>query len=187
MLAYAFWHWKRSDVSQESYEARQCAFQEALAADPPEGFLGGSTVRLHGAPWAAEGAPAFEDWYLIRDMTALGVLNDAAVSGSRKEPHHAVAALAAGGIAGVYRLRLGAALPAPRLAHWFAKPAGMSYAALDRVLAPILASGSAGLWCRQMTLGPTPEFCLQAQAAVDSPAGFSGLDLALEPIFGGGG
>lgn len=79
MLAYAFWHWKRPEVSQEVYEARQCAFQEALAADPPEGFFGASTVRLRGATWAAGGGGAYEDWYLIADMTALGSLNDAAV------------------------------------------------------------------------------------------------------------
>lgn len=184
MLAYAFWHWKRSEVSREVYEARQRAFQAALAADPPDGFLGGTTVRLDGAPWAAEGGEAYEDWYLIEDMTALGVLNDAAVTGSRRAPHHAVAELAAGGIAGIYLLRLGAALPVPRCSIWFAKPAGMSYPALDQALAPLAAAGSAGLWCRQMTLGPTPEFCLRAVASIALPPGFSGSAMALEPVFG---
>jgi hypothetical protein len=184
VLAYAFWHWKRSEVPREVYEARQCAFQEALAADPPVGFVGGSTVRLRGASWAAEGAVAYEDWYRIGDMAALGSLNEAAVTGSRRASHHAVAELAAGGIAGVYRLRLGTALPAPRFSRWFAKPAGMSYAALDEALTPVVAGDSAAFWCRQMTLGPTPEFCLQAPAPIDLPAELSGLDLALEPIFG---
>jgi hypothetical protein len=184
VLAYAFWHWKRSEVSQEAYEARQCAFQEALAADSPEGFFGASTGRLRGAAWAAGGAAAYEDWYLIGDMTALGSLNDAAVTGSRRLPHHAVAELAAGGIAGLYRLRLGTALPAPRFARWFAKPSGMSYAALDLALTPVVASASAALWCRQMTLGPTPEFCLHGAVPIEAPGEFSGLDLALEPVFG---
>jgi hypothetical protein len=184
VLAYAFWHWKQSEVSTEDYEARQCAFQEALAADPPEGFLGASTVRLHGAAWAAAGGGAYEDWYLIGDMAALGSLNDAAVTGSRRASHTAVAALAAGGIAGLYRLRLGTALPTPRFARWFPKPSGMSYAALDQALTPVIAEASAALWCRQLTLGPTPEFCLQGAAPIEIPRELSGLDLTLEPVFG---
>jgi hypothetical protein len=184
VLAYAFWHWKRFEVPKEAYEARQCAFQEALAADPPEGFFGGSTVRLRGAPWAAAGGAAYEDWYLIGNMAALGVLNEAAVTGSRQAPHNAVAELAAGGIAGLYRLRLGAALPAPRSSRWFAKPSGMSYATLDQALTPAVAAASAALWCRQMTLGPTPEFCLHGAAPIDIPPEFSGLDLPLDPLFG---
>jgi hypothetical protein len=184
VLAYAFWHWKRSEVSTEDYETRQCAFQEALAADPPEGFLGASTVRLHGAAWAAAGGTAYEDWYLIGDMAALGSLNDAAVTGSRRAPHNAVAVLAAGGIAGLYRRRLGTALPAPRFSRWFAKPSGMSYDTLDQALTPVVAAASAALWCRLMTLGPTPEFCLHGAAPLEIPRELSGLDLALEPVFG---
>ncbi len=60
----------------------------------------------------------------------------------------------------------------------------MSYAALDQALTPIVTAASAALWCRQMTLGPTAEFCLQGAAPIDIPPEFSVLDLSLEPIFG---
>lgn len=182
-LAYAFWHWKRSEVSQDGYEQRQRAFQAALAAHPPRGFLRGTTLRIRGAPWAASGGPAYEDWYLVEDMAALERLNDAAVTGSRQAPHDTVASWAAGGIAGLYGLRVGAPLLRPGYASWFAKPAGMGYPALFDALAPLLAPGDAALWSRRLTLGPTPEFCLHSTAPLELPAGFEPQRFLLEPVW----
>ena len=184
MLAYTFWHWKRPDVSPETYEARQRDFQAALAAHPPDGFLQGTTVRLEGAPWAAEGRTAYEDWYLVRDMASLDSLNQAAVTAARQVPHDAVARLAADGIAGLYRLRAGTPIFPPHLATWFHKPAGMSYSSLFEALAPVIATAAA-LWMRQMTLGPTPEFCLHSKEPVELPPGFTGRTLALAPVWAG--
>lgn len=184
MLAYTFWHWKRPEVSSETYEARQRDFQASLAAHPPEGFMQGTTVRLEGAPWAAEGRTAYEDWYLVRDMTSLDSLNQAAVTAARQVPHDAVAQLAADGIAGLYRLRGGDPIFPPSLATWFHKPAGMSYPALFGALAPVIAAPAA-LWMRQMTLGPTPEFCLHSNEPVELPPGVSGLALPLTPVWTG--
>ena len=183
-VAYAFWHWKRPDVAAETYEVRQRAFQAALAADPPEGFLWGTTVRLSGAPWAAAGGTAYEDWYLVRDMAALERLNAAAVSAGRAAPHDAVALLAEDGTAGLYGLRSGAPLLQPAYSAWFAKPAGMGYAALDAALAPFLADGAGALWSRRMVLGPTPEFCLQSLTPVALPGGFKAQRFALTPVWG---
>ena len=186
MLAYTFWHWKRPDVSPETYEARQRDFQATLAAHPPDGFLQGTTVRLEGAPWAAEGRTAYEDWYLVRDMASLDSLNQAAVTAARQVPHDAVAQLAADGIAGLYRLRAGAPIFPPPLATWFHKPAGMSYPALFEALAPVIAAAPAALWMRQMVLGPTPEFCLHSREPVTLPPGFTGRTLTLTPVWTGG-
>jgi hypothetical protein len=185
VLAYAFWHWKRPDVSTEAYEARQRDFQAALAAHPPDGFLQGTTVRLEGAPWAAEGRTAYEDWYLVRDMASLDSLNHAAVTAARQIPHDTVAQLAADGIAGLYRLRAGTAIFPPRLATWFSKPAGMSYPALLEALAPVIEASPAALWMRQMTLGPTPEFCLHSTGPAGLPPGIAGRTLALTPVWAG--
>ena len=185
MLAYTFWHWKRLDVSPETYEARQRDFQAALAAHPPDGFLYGTTVRLQGAPWAVEGRTAYEDWYLVRDMASLDSLNQAAVTAARQAPHDAVAQLAANGIAGLYRLRAGTPIFPPRLATWFGKPSGMGYPALFEALAPVVAAAPGALWMRQMTLGPTPEFCLHSNEPVTLPPGFSGLTLPLTPVWTG--
>ncbi len=185
MLAYAFWHWKRPEVPREEYEARQRAFQSALAAHPPEGFLRATTVRLSGAPWAAAGGEAYEDWYLVRGISSLEALNDAAVTASRQAPHDAVAMLAEGGSAGLYALKAGAPVTLPAVATWFRKPAGVSYPALFDALAPIVATTPATFWMRQMVLGPTPEFCLHSSKPVELPAGFSAHTLELAPVWSG--
>lgn len=165
------------------YEARQVGFQAALARYPPDGFLSAGTARLEGAPWAAQGGMAYEDWYLVRNLAALEPLSEAAVSGPRLEPHNAVARLAAGGTAGLYGLKAGAPLPAPAHAAWFGKPAGMSYAALFELLRPLTDSAPAALWMRQLVLGPTPEFCLSSGAPVALPPSIDAKYLSLAPVW----
>ena len=140
-------------------------------------------MRLDGAPWANAGATAYEDWYLVRDMPALASLNDAAVSGPRRAPHDVVARLAADGTAGLYLLRSGAPLAAPRAAAWFGKPSGMRYAELFALLDPIVSGAGAGLWMRQMVLGPTPEFCLRSDQPVTLPPPIAALQLELTPVW----
>jgi hypothetical protein len=113
-------------------------------------------------PWC-EG-PGYEDWYLLEGSAALDPLDEAAVSGARQLAHDAAASRAAWGTAGLYRLRLGA----PRdedlsQACWLAKPPGVRYPEFLERLAPSVEGAGAALWGRQMTLGPTPEFCLLAR------------------------
>jgi len=178
-LAYVLWHWKRAEVPAADYEARQRAFHAALAASPPAGFLGSFSVGLSGAPWAAGGAEAYEDWYLVRDFAALGLLNEAAVTASRAAPHDAAAAVAGGGSAGLFRLRLGTELREPGHAHWFAKPAGEPYAGLLEEMEPLVAAAGGCLWMRQMTLGPATELCLHAPRRVELPARLQARTLPL--------
>jgi hypothetical protein len=183
MLAYVFWHWKRASIDAGEYEARQRAFHAALASTPPDGFEQSSCARLTGAPWAAAGSAAYEDWYLVRDFTALGVLKDAAIRASRQAPHDAAAAASLGGTAGVYALQAGTALAAPTHAYWFAKPEGMSYPELSAALTPIVRASGAALWLRQLVLGPARELCLHAPARLALPSAFTALDLTLEPVW----
>jgi hypothetical protein len=183
MLAYVFWHWRQPRTAAEEYERRQRAFHAALAAAPAPGFLRSFSVGLSGAPWAAGGGDAYEDWYLVQDFGALGALNEAAVSASRTAPHDAAAAVASGGAGGLYRLRGGEALSAPGYAHWFGKPDGVSYGELFARLAPALDQGSAGLWMRQMVLGPGREFCLHTATPVSLPAPFDPLVIPLRPAW----
>src|SRR5947209_302970 len=96
LLAYVFWHWRQAEIAARAYETRQRAFHAALAAAPPAGFLGSCSVALSHAPWVAGGGDAYEDWYMVQDFSALGLLNEAAVSASRAAPHDAAAAVAAG-------------------------------------------------------------------------------------------
>jgi len=191
-LAYVLWHWARPGITAADYEARQRAFHAALAASPPAGFEASFSVALSGAPWAAAGAGAYEDWYLVRDFAALGFLNEGAVTASRAAPHDAAAAAAGGGTAGLFRLRLGRALREPRCAHWFAKPQGVRLADFLAALERPVAEARGALWMRQMTLGPATEFCLHAPKPVPLP-GVEALVLSLRaawppvPAVAGGG
>jgi len=183
LLAYVFWHWKQAAITANDYEHRQRAFQAALAAAPSAGFLGSYSVRFAHAPWAAGGGEVYEDWYLVQDFGALGLLNEAAVSSSRAAPHAAAAAVAAGGAGGVYGLRRRAALRHPQYAHWFSKPDGLPYSELFAQLAPVVNQVQGALWMRQMVLGPAREFCLHTAAPVSLPTGFSALVMPLRQVW----
>src|SRR5512133_1924602 len=126
MLAYVFWHWPAPAVDAARYAESLVAFHRALASAPSPGLRASRVYEVEVAPWLPV-ARAFEDWYLVDDFAALGALNDAAVSGARREPHDAAARLAADGHGGVYRLLAparGGALPRTT---WCSKPAGAPY------------------------------------------------------------
>ena len=182
-LAYVFWHWKQVQVAAHEYERRQRQFHQALSDAPPPGYVRSFSFGIVGAPWAADGSDAYEDWYLVRDFAALGTLNDAAISQSRRGPHDAAASLAKAGTAALYGLRCGTALPEPACVYWFGKPAGMGYAAAFAQLAPLVEQADAALWMRQMTLGPALEFCLHAPAPLALPGSFDALYMQLRPAW----
>jgi hypothetical protein len=184
-LAYVFWHWRRKNTAAMDYEHRQRAFHTALAAAPPPGFRESFSVAPTAAPWTTGSDDVYEDWYLVRDFAALGVLNDAAVSASRAVPHDAAAAVAAGGAGGLYRLREGVATRHPAVAHWFSKPDGMSYHDLFAQLGPIVEAAGGALWMRQLVLGPAREFCLHAATPVSLPLVFSPLAIQLRGVWPG--
>jgi hypothetical protein len=180
LLAYVFWHWKQAEITAKDYENRQRAFHVALGAAPPSGFLGSFSVSLSHAPWAAGGDDAYEDWYLVQDFSALGLLNEAAVSASRAAPHDAAAVVAAGGAGGLYRLQHGAVVRQPQHAYWFGKPDGMPYRELFAQLAPVVDQVRGAVWMRQMVLGPAREFCVHAAAPVPGLAEFNALIIPLQ-------
>ena len=147
-LAYVFWHWP---AEPDGYEERMQAFHSAL------GRPGTATFRLERAPFEDPAAP-FEDWYPVEDWTALGELNDFAVTGARKAPHDAVAKRARRGAGAVYRqLRDGAPLQDVRFAAWLHPP-------------PAVVEGE-GIWQRQRGLGRGPEYAVLAGSPVDVEEG----------------
>ena len=182
MLAYVFWHWRDSSADADAYENAQRRFHDALAAEPSAGFRGSFSHAIEGAPWANAGGPAYEDWYLVDGSAALDPLNTAAVTATRQAPHDAAAARAAGGTAGLYRLRLGAVERSPTVAHWFQKPAGMPYPQFLAALEPAVVAAHGALFMRQMTLGPATEFVLFAAAPVTLPPGIESRTLHLRPV-----
>ena len=156
MLAYVFWHWPSEDVATDRYVERLIAFHRTMTASPCPGFHGSEVFAVEGDPWPEASAARgrlYEDWYFVDDFTAVGVLNEAAVTLARKDPHDAVATLAAGGAGGIYR-RMTAG-PIGEQVSWFAKPSGVTY----QELFARMPAGSA-FWMRQMVLGPAPEFRL---------------------------
>lgn len=178
MLVYLFWHWPRDGVDRQDYERLQRRFHAALRDAPPPGFLESRSEAISGAPWIPERRDAYEDWYLLENAASLDPLNEAAISAPRKVAHDAAAAGAAGGTAGLYKLRQGDGRSVvPTVAAWFGKPAGMTYASLDEALHPLVTGKGAVLWMRQMVLGPTPEFCLQSTTPLTLPPQFQPIQV----------
>ena len=97
-------------------------------------------------------------------------MNEAAVSGACEEPHNRVAREAADGTGGLYRLRAGSAtdMAHAKFAVWLSKPAGVSYKDFYTELEPVTSQPGVALWGRQMTLGPTTEFCLHSQTELSA-------------------
>lgn len=137
---------------------------------------------MEDLPWLPAAGKGYEEWYFLDGSAALDPLNEAAIGAGCREPHDQAAELAAGGTAGLYRLRLGERPGAPRTALWFGKPSGMSYDALHGKLRFLVARGTA-LWGRQMVLGPTPEFCLHSDREVVLPAELPSLGSALRRVW----
>lgn len=169
MLAYVFWHEPRAGVAACDYEAAHREFHEVLWRSQIPGLLALRVYRLDAIPWLPGRPPGYEDWHLLEDSAALDRLNEAAVTQARQLPHDRIAAMAAGGTAGLYGLRAGALLE-PAVAYWLSKPAGTNYQEFNRSMQPYIERGGC-LWGRRMTLGPTPEFCLQAAADSVPPPG----------------
>jgi hypothetical protein len=180
MLAYVFWHWPQSSVTSETYIAHLESFHRTLAANKPAGFQRSAVFRIEDTDWLQTRGPVYEDWYLMDDSAAMDPLNGGAISGACEVPHNLVAREAAGGTAGLYRLRSGEnVLTEARFAVWLAKPDGVSYRDFYDALAPLTAQPNVALWGRQMTLGPTTEFCLHSQTPVQLPPGYTGRQLPL--------
>jgi hypothetical protein len=191
MLAYLFWHRPRSGAGGEEYEQALLGFHRSLARLPPVGTLRSSSFRLSRSPWPEEVVVAgrlYEDWYLVEDYAALGVLNQAAVGRGHRTRHDAVAHRAGFGAGGLYELVEGEGGLAGEPAVWVARPPETRRPELAELLADGIDPGRASLWQRQLVLGPAPEFCLltpeppPGAAVTRLPEGWSALTVAREPL-----
>ena len=169
MLAYVFWHWPQPQIETGSYVDHLTVFHRTLAANKPDGFRESVVFRIHNANWLNTDGEAYEEWYLLDDSAAMDRLNDAAVSGVCEEPHNRVAREAADGTGGLYRLRAGAEhLAQARYAVWLSKPNGVSYKDFYASMEPLTSQPGVALWGRQMTLGPTTEFCIHSPTQIQA-------------------
>ena len=184
MLAYVFWHWPQPDINRGAYEDHLREFQETLAANKSSGFQQSVVFRIRGASWLNTNDEAYEEWYLLDDSAAMDRLNEAAVSGACEEPHNRVARESADGTGGLYRLREGVEnLDQAKFAIWLSKPAGVSYKTFYADLQALTLQPGVALWGRQMTLGPTSEFCIHSQTPIELPPGYSGHSISLERVY----
>jgi hypothetical protein len=175
MLAYLSWHRPAAGVQRQAYEQALVRFHRSLAHRPPSGFRSSAAMRLDELPWLAgvEGvdgeAIGYEDWYLVDDWAAVGVLEEAAVARGHETAHHAIAARAGAATGSVFRLLEGCARPgAARTAVWVAREAGHDAPSLGALLGDGMDPQRDGLWRRCLGLGPTAEYCLLVDEA---PAG----------------
>lgn len=184
MLAYVFWHWPQSTIEPDTYVDHLIDFHQTLASNKPAGFQESVVFRVRGASWLNTNDEVYEEWYLVDNSAALDPLNNAAVSGVCEEPHNRIAREAADGTGGLYRLRAGEEeLSEAKCVIWLSKPAGVSYKHFYATLQPLTSQPGVALWGRQMTLGPTTEFCIHSPNAIKLPPGYSGLQPQITLIY----
>jgi hypothetical protein len=179
MLAYLSWHRAAAGVEPAAYEQALERFHRSLAHRPPSGFRGSSAFRLSELPWLApvaggEHAPGYEDWYLLDDWTAVGVLEEAAIAHGHRTAHDTIAARAGCATGSVYRLVEGHPRGARSVgglppdvgegdtAVWVKRTPGHDHPSLCALLGDGMDREHDGLWRRCIGLGPAPEYCLLA-------------------------
>ena len=169
MLAYVFWHWPQPQIETGSYVDHLVEFHRTLAANKPDGFRESVVFRILNATWLKTDGEVYEEWYLLDDSAAMDRLDEAAVTGVCEKPHNRVAREAADGTGGLYRLRAGAEdLAHARHAVWLSKPNGVSYKDFYASLESLTSQPGVALWQRQMTLGPTTEFCIHSPTQIQA-------------------
>lgn len=192
MLAYLLWHRPTAGVEREAYEDAAQEFHRSLAHTPPAGLRGSALYRLKRPAWFAQAGGAedeeiYEDWYLVEDFTALGVLNETAVAHGHRSAHDQIARRFGAGAGGLYGLldghaHLGASdgvVDEPWPAIWIARPPGAPRAEFGELLADGIDPRRSSLWRRALVFGPAPEYCLLAPeptagiSATRLPAGWS--------------
>jgi hypothetical protein len=164
MLAYLLWHRPADGVERESYERACERFHRSLHRSPPAGFRGSAVFGVSACPWLAPSqGGAYEDWYLLDDFTALGVLNEAAVAHGHRGAHDEIARRFGAGAGGLYGLLEGNPdLADARRALWISRPPGGPRGELAQLLADGIDPAHASLWRRALVFGPAPEYCLLA-------------------------
>ncbi len=169
MLAYLLWHRPADGIEQQAYELAAEGFHRSLHHARPAGFRGSAIFRVQELAWL-QGA-GYEDWYLLEDFAALGVLNEVAVAHRHRTAHDEVARRFGTGAGGLYGLLEGRPdLSSTPLGIWISRPPGAAKPALAEMLGDGIDPEHSSLWRRSLVFGPAPEYCLLAH---EPPAGIS--------------
>jgi hypothetical protein len=198
VLAYIAWHRPASGIDRVVYEHAIERFHSSLAHRPPSGFCGSTVFRAAELPWlvadgrCSEPAGGYEDWYLLDSWSAIGVLEEAAVSRGHLTAHDGVSSKADVSTGAIYRLSEGHAPPEEaRLSVWVTRGRGHEHPSIEALLGDGMDPATAGLWRRCLGLGRAPEYCLLATeppagvAEARLPSGWSATVSAREVIWSG--
>jgi hypothetical protein len=210
VLAYLFWHRPQDRADIAAYEQAHVAFHRSLHHSPPVGLCGSAAFRVRELPWLAAVGGAdgqgvdggYEDWYLVEDYAALGVLNGAAVGRGHRTAHDQAARLLGAGAGGLYALaegqrsEIGPCAGLESIAQathsvWVSRPPGSRHGIVGELLGDGMDRRQASLWRRQLVLGPAPEYCLLADeipagvAPTRLPPGWTVTTLERETLWSG--
>ncbi len=181
MLAYLLWHLPAEDVDAQTYEHATDGFHRSLAHSPPAGFHGSAAYRAQQPPWLGalqdgRGAAGwYEDWYLVEDFAALGVLNAAAVGRGHRTAHDEIARRMGRAAGGLYGLVEGTVkLARERVTVWVDRTQDAKAPTFAALLGDGMDPRLAGLLRRSLVLGPAPEYCVLAD---EVPAGVAATRL----------
>jgi hypothetical protein len=173
MLAYVFWHRPLPHVDRKLYEDAIVRFQSDLARQPPPGFIAAMSFRIEPVSWLGDQG-GYEDWCLLDGSWAMDSLNNFAATGRMQPSHDGVAAHMDEGHGGLYAHAGGEpSAAAESTIYWLTRPRGISW---QDAIAPLRARfPQVNVWRRQMVLGPTAEFAVEApdHAEIDVPKGWT--------------
>ncbi|MDX1740886.1 MAG: hypothetical protein R3178_06315 [Rhodothermales bacterium] len=179
MIAYVFWHTPRSSVEGSDYEQGLEAFHSVLAGRPPGGYCSSLSLRVGRLPWMGD-ATSFEDWYLVDDFAALGELNDRAAADHHAATHDHVADYSDWGTGSIFALESGTAGLVPPIMYWLNRPEDMKTAAFLAEMRSWVEGEQAVLWRRQLSLGPSTEYCIHAPRKLALP--FPALEVVPQSV-----
>ncbi len=183
-LAYVFWHWPRPEVSLDTYEKKLTAFLSSLLVKKTPEIIDALSFRIEkNAPWGPQGRAIYEDWYVVRDFSDLGGLNDVAIKGETGAAHDSIKEYYLKGTGGIFKSVQGE-LELHRAGYtaWIEKPRDLSYPSYYEKISKITEGSRSKLWRRQMVLGPTPQFCLHLEEPISLPDDLNPIILKLVPI-----